>query len=240
MNVQQYNFVTAYLRTGDKIQSYKSAYNSESTNYHSLESAANRLLRQPEIAATIRGIQESIRAEVEAELKAELKHELLTIQEKRELLAQIARGEMTAEQNYRGKNCSQCTQFIKPTINQMLKAIDLDSKLAGHYGNYPKEKRRRTSQQNTTTLSSAVVDNLPKVGVGDKQSIQTESTRSPNAFSVTKDELTQQNTTTLSSSGGGVTLQRDGGGLPNIETNEPLRLSVSAVKEEGAPQFAET
>ena len=40
---------------------------------------------------------------------------------------------MYAVQNYKGKDCNQCTQMVRPTINQMLKAIDLDSKLAGHY-----------------------------------------------------------------------------------------------------------
>ncbi len=40
---------------------------------------------------------------------------------------------MYAIQNYKGKDCNQCTQMVRPTINQMLKAIDLDSKLAGHY-----------------------------------------------------------------------------------------------------------
>ena len=40
---------------------------------------------------------------------------------------------MSALQYYRGKDCSQCSQYVLPTIAQMLAAIKEDSKLAGHY-----------------------------------------------------------------------------------------------------------
>lgn len=133
MNTKQYTFVTEYLRSSDHIMAYKNAYQSTS-DYTTIESAANRLLKHPEVAQAIREAQTAIRQQVEREVAEKLKGELLTIQRKRELLYQIATGEMYVEQNYKGKNCSQCTQFIRPSINQMLKAIDLDNKLAGHYG----------------------------------------------------------------------------------------------------------
>lgn len=133
MNLKQHAFVTEYLRFGDPVIAYHNAYKCYQSSSRTKESAANRLLKNPEIAAAIYNAQSRIRAEVEQELKAELRKELLSIQRKREILARIAEGDVYIEQNYKGKDCRNCTQLVKPTINQMLKAIDLDSKLAGHY-----------------------------------------------------------------------------------------------------------
>lgn len=147
MNLKQQTFVTEYLRHRSAYTAYCIAYNTESSNYESVMSAANRLLHHPEVSATINSILGTIRKEVEEEVRQELKTELLTVQHKRELLARIARGEMYVPQNYKGKDCSQCTQMVTPTINQMLKAIDLDSKLAGHY----------SAQQTTPIITSSVI-----------------------------------------------------------------------------------
>lgn len=133
MTNKQHAFVTEYLRRGDKIIAYCLAYKKESRNYTAIESAANRLLRTPEVAQAIDSVQKAIRAEVEYELKQQLYTELLTVQRKRELLARIATGRMTAVQQHKGKDCRTCEQIVTPTINQMLKAIDLDNKMAGHY-----------------------------------------------------------------------------------------------------------
>ncbi|MCB0700543.1 MAG: hypothetical protein H6551_01175 [Chitinophagales bacterium] len=133
MNQKQHSFVTEYLRIGDKVIAYKIAYQCDSTNLETLISSANRLMKHPEVAKAIEDVQSRIRAQVEYELKQELRRELLTVQRKRELLAAIATGDISVEQNYKGRDCKTCTQFAKPTINQMLKAIDIDSKLAGHY-----------------------------------------------------------------------------------------------------------
>ena len=133
MNNKQHAFVTEYLRHGDKIIAYNLAYKKQTNNYTAIESAANRLLRDPEIAHAISSVRDAIRHEVEQEIRQQLRTELLSIQRKRELLAQIATGELCAIQVYKGKDCNQCTQMVRPTINQMLKAIDLDNKLAGHY-----------------------------------------------------------------------------------------------------------
>lgn len=133
MNEKQQRFVTEFLRYGDKIIAYKAAYNNPSSNPDVIISAANRLLRNPEVKAVIEAAQNRIRAQVEEEVKAELKQELLTVQRKRELLAQIATGEALIEQHTKGKNCNMCTILQRPNFTQMLKAIDLDSRLAGHY-----------------------------------------------------------------------------------------------------------
>lgn len=133
MTNKQHEFVTEYLRHGDKIIAYSLVYKNESGNYAAVESAANRLLRHPEVAQAIDSVRKAIRAEVEQELKQQLYTELLTVQRKRELLARIANGQLFAVQQYKGKDCRTCEQVVTPTINQMLKAIDLDNKLAGHY-----------------------------------------------------------------------------------------------------------
>lgn len=133
MNLKQYRFVTEYLKWGDAALAYKNAYNCKSDNYRAIESAANRLLNTHEIAEAIEEAEARLRAEAEATVKAKLTSELLTIQRKREILARIAEGNIYIEQQYKGRDCKTCTQMVKPSINQMLKAIDLDSRLAGDY-----------------------------------------------------------------------------------------------------------
>lgn len=133
LNLKQQTFITEYLRLKDKVMAYRAAYGNEESNYNTLESAANRLLRNPEIAEAIQSVMDNVRREVEAELKQEMKTELMSLHRKRELLAQIAEGDMYVEQNYKGRGCNTCTVLVRPTINQRLKAIHLDNQLAGHY-----------------------------------------------------------------------------------------------------------
>lgn len=140
MNLKQQRFITEMLRHGDKVVAYKIAYQSDSASYTTLESAANRLLKNPEVAAAIQSTVDRIRHEVEEELKAEMRRELLSVQRKREILARIAEGDVYIEQTFKGKGCQTCTQMAKPTINQMLKAIDIDNRMAGDY----KDKRAVT------------------------------------------------------------------------------------------------
>ena len=133
MNLKQYRFVTEYLKWGDPAHAYKLAYNCKSNNYRSMESAANRLLNNPEISTAIEEAEARLRSEAEQEVKQRITAELLTVQRKREILARIAESNVYIEQQYKGKDCKTCTQMVKPSINQMLKAIDLDSRLAGDY-----------------------------------------------------------------------------------------------------------
>lgn len=134
MNFKHQSFITEYLRHRNAYTAYCLAYNvQDESNYDSIMSAANRLLNRPDVNSIITSVLENIRREVEEEIRTELKTELLTIQHKRELLAKIATGQTYAVQHYKGKDCSQCTQMVTPTINQMLRAIDLDNKMAGHY-----------------------------------------------------------------------------------------------------------
>lgn len=155
MNLKQYRFVTEYLKWGDPAHAYKLAYNCKSNNYRSMESAANRLLNNPEIATAIEEAEARLRSEAEQEVKQRITAELLTVQRKREILARIAEGNVYIEQQYKGKDCKTCTQMVKPSINQMLKAIDLDSRLAGDYP---------TPKQMTVVHTVATVKEAPTAG----------------------------------------------------------------------------
>lgn len=181
MNIRQHKFVTEYLRWGDQVIAYKNAYNATS-NYKTLESAANRLLRDPEVAQTIREAQTRIRESVEKEVAEQQKGQLLTIQKKRELLHQIATGEMHVLQYYKGKDCNTCTQYVTPTINHMLRAIHLDNKLAGHYA----------PVAHPANGSSIAKEHLPRQ-VGMKQSHENMEKSAPQE--IQKHEKSQQFTT---------------------------------------------
>lgn len=134
MNINQHAFITEYLRQRSAFTAYCLAYNvQDESKFESIMSAAQQLLDDPNVGGVIRSVLNGVRQDIEDEIRAEQKTDVLTIQRKRELLANIATGEMYAVQTYKGKDCTQCTQAVRPTINQMLKAIDLDNKLAGHY-----------------------------------------------------------------------------------------------------------
>lgn len=134
MNLKQQTFITEFLRHRSAYTAYCLAYHvKDETKYDSIMSAANRLLNDPKVGGVIDSVLKGIRHEVEQEIRAELKADLLTVQRKREILAKIATGEFYAVHNYKGKDCSMCTQHVWPTINQVLKAVDLDNKMAGLY-----------------------------------------------------------------------------------------------------------
>ena len=161
MDNNKLNFITTYLRHRSVYTAYCIAYNVEDqSQYETIMAAAQQLMDDPEVGGLIRSVLEHVQYEVEQEIRAQQKTELLTIQRKRELLANIATGEMYAIQNYKGKDCNQCTQMVRPTINQMLKAIDLDSKLAGHYS---VDKRQLTVDNSQLKMDNAEIEcNTPK------------------------------------------------------------------------------
>lgn len=131
MKTEQQKFIIEYLRFNDKVIAYKNAYNSDA-DYETMEAAADKLLRSPEVAELVNDTTAAIRSRTESEIAAEQKGAMLTVQKKRELLYEIATGQMLAEQSYKGKDCNVCTQYVRPTINHMLRAIQIDNQLAGH------------------------------------------------------------------------------------------------------------
>lgn len=117
MNLKQQEFINLYAQTGDKIASYKQAYRSQSDNLHAIDSAANRLLRKPEIKNALLQKKQDIYADAEAVIEQKLKHELMKLNEKRLLLADIARGEAG-----------------EMDVCHRLRAIDIDNRMEGMYG----------------------------------------------------------------------------------------------------------
>ncbi len=172
MNIEKHSFITEYLRHNSPYTAYCLAYKPEdASQYESIMTAAQQLMDAPEVGGVIRSVLEGVRHDVEQEIRAQQKTQLLTMQCKRELLARIARGELTAVQHYKGKDCNHCTQMVLPTINQMLKAIDLDSKLAGHYS---VDKRHHPEPSRQVTVDNKMENNgqehnnlsLPFRGIG--------------------------------------------------------------------------
>ncbi len=161
MNLEKQTFITAYLRHRSEYTAYCLAFNPENAaDYNAIMSATASLMDDPGVGGVIRSVIDGIRQDVEQEIKAQQKTELLTMQSKRELLARIARGEMTAVQHYKGKDCTYCTQMVLPTINQMLKAIDLDNRMAGHYS---VDKRALIVDNSQLTIDSTEMEcNTPK------------------------------------------------------------------------------
>ncbi len=183
MNFKQQTFVTEYLRHNSAYTAYCLAYNpKDAGNYDSIMSAANRLLNHPEVSAVIDSILSGIRHDVEQELRAKLKTDLLTTQRKREILAKIATGEMYAVQVYKGKDCNQCTQHVMPTINQMLKAIDLDNRMVGLYAPAHAHHKPQTVPALNTDVLQQVDKFLKSLGLAPEQ--------------IGKNGERQQNTTT--------------------------------------------
>lgn len=134
MTTEEHIFITEYFRHSSAYTAYCIAYKvQDESDFEGIMAAIHRLMDREDVGGLIRSVLGGIRYEVEQQIRQEQKTELLTIQRKRELLANIATGEAYAIQNYKGKDCNQCTQTVRPTISQMLRAIDLDSKLAGHY-----------------------------------------------------------------------------------------------------------
>ncbi|RYE24871.1 MAG: hypothetical protein EOP51_06045, partial [Sphingobacteriales bacterium] len=132
MNIKQHTFITYYLQSGDKVQAYKAAYQSKSNNENALESAANRLLRRTDVSEALRMTLQTVRGQAESELKDQLRVELLSVNEKRAMLASIARGEPVPQSIPVGNDVSR-TGSLLPTINQRLKAIDIDNRISGLY-----------------------------------------------------------------------------------------------------------
>ncbi|MBZ0099387.1 MAG: terminase small subunit, partial [Taibaiella sp.] len=121
------------------------AYNVKEPNGKAAESAANRLLRHPEIKEAIYQAEGRIRDAVEREVAARRVEEVFSIEEKRALLKKIATGQIMVEQYYKGKDCHMCTQYARPNFWHMLSAIKEDSRIAGHY----------PAQQKTTKIKSS-------------------------------------------------------------------------------------
>ncbi len=226
MDNNQLTFITTYLRHRSVYTAYCIAYNVEDqSQYESIMAAAQQLMEDPDVGGLIRSVLEHVHYEVEQEIRAELKTELLTVQRKRELLANIATGEMYAVQNYKGKDCNQCTQMVRPTINQMLKAIDLDSKLAGHYP----VKQSADNRQFTAPNLEATAGNQLKEPLVEKLPESQQLSEAVSLRPMKEASFPQQNTTNVTTP---LHLWRGAGG--EVENCNPLWRSNNSIQQESA------
>ncbi len=143
MNHKQQLFANAYLRLTDPLVAYIQAYKpKDASNYRSIKSAANRLLRHPEIAAHISGVRNAALEQAQHELKEQMKEELLTVHDKRLYIKRVINGEILIPQDYKTNGCNRCTIFLRPTFPQILGYLKEDSRLAGHYPQQQKTTKK--------------------------------------------------------------------------------------------------
>lgn len=122
MNQKQQAFVMAYLSSNDKAEAYMTAINYPMKRKLA-EHGGNLMLQVPEVAEYIRNVRQRIRKEVLKEIE-DNRPPLLTTEEKREILAKIARGEARAVQYGMGQVCNYCGMSEEPTFEQIMNAID--------------------------------------------------------------------------------------------------------------------
>lgn len=156
MKLENYKFVTEYLYWGEPVIAYQNAFEAAG-DYNTLLPLAEALLDDEEVAATISRAKAAIEERVEQQAARQEKAQLLTLEKKRELLYEIATGQKLVEYSYKGRDCNQCTQLIRPNINQMLRAIHLDARLANHYPQHHKSVPLSSLQGGTPKQSNPPV-----------------------------------------------------------------------------------
>ncbi len=122
MNQKQQAFVMAYLSSNDKAEAYMTAINYPMKRKLA-EHGGKLMLQVPEVAEYISNVRQRIRKEILKEIE-DNRPPLLTTEEKREILAKIARAEARAVQYGLGQVCSYCGMSEEPTFEQIIVAID--------------------------------------------------------------------------------------------------------------------
>ena len=147
MNTNQHRFVCEMLRHGDKKKAYRAAYDPTNQNERSIESAANRLMKNQEVADAIEEAENRMYAEAEQELRERYVSQLLSVQRKRELLAQIAEGNWI-EQPPPDHITDHPIAVMVPTLKDRLKAIDMDNRMDGSYRVMPPSPEAPAAEEN--------------------------------------------------------------------------------------------
>jgi Phage terminase, small subunit len=148
MNPRQQKFVVEMLQHGNKVQAYRTAYSNQTSCPRTIESAADRLLRKPEVLAAITATMELARKQVEQDIQSQLHHQLLDRNRKRELLTQIAEGESLTRVRGTKKDPDRVV-YVQPSVAQRLRAIDMDSRLCGEYEEVKQSVIRRQQDGST-------------------------------------------------------------------------------------------
>jgi hypothetical protein len=131
-NAQHRAFIEVYLRTGDKRAAYKTAY-PEIKDGDSLRVSSNRLYRQlqPQIDALESKAREIAINEMMQEAAGRIKKEICTMQQRREVLAELILGQRKQKRHIR--LCDTIVE-VEDDVSpySIIRAIDLDSRLAAN------------------------------------------------------------------------------------------------------------
>lgn len=205
MKTKKFQFVAEYLRWGDAMLAYHNTFDTTLTG-EELAPIAEAYLADPEVAAAIQAAEAGIRSRAEQGQVAEQEAPVLTVKHKRQILYQIATGQLSAEQSYKGKDCNVCSQYVRPTINHMLRAIQIDNQLAGHkttlkshnpvqpQAEKTQQKHPRQSLQGDSTKQS---NQLSRHAELDSVSGATQTTRKDQTLPGHRQEKQHRNSTTI-------------------------------------------
>lgn len=115
-------FADEYIRTGDKAKSYLKAF--PTTKPNAAAANAQRLIKNDKVQNYIYGIQSEIKEKTVSGL-------VLTIEEKRSILKNIATGKAEINTTTVTKRGEVVPVTRKPTFNDIVRAIELDSRISG-------------------------------------------------------------------------------------------------------------
>lgn len=141
-------FITHYLRTQSKRQAYKEAYPSVADG-DSLRSAANRLYRQlkPFIESLTAHATTLALEELMAEAKEVVKTNICTLQQRRDVLGKMITGQMQVKRHIRLRDTVvEVYDDVSPSA--LIRAIDLDSRLAANKYKEKIEQPKQEQQKN--------------------------------------------------------------------------------------------
>lgn len=130
MNPRYHTFILGMIKHGDKLKAYCAAY--PKAKEESARKAAERLLRNPQIAAEINEAAAAIRYKAYKEAYKEhvetSKVKLLSIMKKREILTQIATCEMKVGRHVKSDGAYRMV-YEDPRPKDIIRAIEIDTRL---------------------------------------------------------------------------------------------------------------
>lgn len=126
-------FIKEMNKTGDKIEAYLKAF-PKCRSRKSAATNAERLLKNTEVLNLLKinpAMQLEARRITLNELKKEIKLDVLSSFKKRNILRQIALGELLIEEHFIKKDGTVGKYMRKANAFEILKAIEVDNKMAG-------------------------------------------------------------------------------------------------------------
>lgn len=147
LNKAQKVFVKEMCSHGDEDLATVKAYPQLKGDAKRIRTYCGRLMKNVEIASEIQQLSTKIQQVATREAADELKNEIMSTAlsaiEKRNLLSDIARGNARVQEHfmkYNSKGEPEMESYYRePTATEKMKAIEIDSKMAGDYAVIKKE-----------------------------------------------------------------------------------------------------